>query len=49
VKLTLYTYDSLLFDLIEKPQKEWIGKLIQIIESGGFPISISWGTDFGKV
>jgi len=49
VKLTLYTYDSLLFDIIEKPQKEWIGKLIQIIESGGFPISISWGTDFGKL
>jgi hypothetical protein len=49
VKLVLYTYDSLLFDFIDKPQKDWIKSLIDIIQSGGFPISASWGTDFGKI
>jgi hypothetical protein len=49
VKLVLYTYDSLLLDFIDKPQKDWIKSLIDIIQSGGFPISASWGTDFGKI
>jgi hypothetical protein len=49
VKLVLYTYDSFLLDFIDKPQKDWIKSLIDIIQSGGFPVSPSWGTDFGKI
>lgn len=49
VKLVLYTYDSFLLDFIDKPKKDWISELIDIIQNGGFPVSASWGTDFGKI
>jgi hypothetical protein len=49
VKLVLYTYDSFLLDFIDKPKKDWVSKLIDIIQKSGFPVSASWGTDFGKI
>lgn len=48
-KLVLYTYDSLLFDFIDKPNKEWMRGLVDIMQRGGFPLSASWGTNFGQV
>ena len=49
VQLVLYTYDSFLLDFTERPGKEWMKSLIQIIQSGGFPVSPSWGTNFGEI
>lgn len=49
IQLILYVYDSFLFDFQSKPSKEWMNGLIKLIERGGFPIKVSWGTDFGKI
>lgn len=49
VKLVLYTYDSLLLDFTDKPQKEWISGLMNIIEGDGFLVTPSWGTNFGQL
>jgi hypothetical protein len=49
VRLVLYVYDSFLFDFEGKPTKEWMNGLMGIMERGGFPIKVSWGTDYGKI
>ena len=49
VKLPLYTYDAFLFDFKEAPTAEWVTKLKEVIEEGGFPVKMKWGTDYGKV
>ena len=49
IELTLYTYDSFLFSFPLDTPKEHAKKLKDIIESGGFPIKASWGTDYGKL
>lgn len=49
VKLSMYGYDAFLFDSPIDTQTEVIKRLKEIIESGGFPIKASWGTDYSKV
>src|SRR6056300_629356 len=45
IELTLYTYDSFLFSFPLDTAKEHALKLKEIVESNGFPIKASWGTD----
>jgi hypothetical protein len=47
--LTLYTYDSFLFSFPLDTPKEHALKLKEIVESNGFPIKASWGTDYSKL
>ncbi len=49
IKLSLYTYDSFLFDYPTDSDTQSAKRLKEIIEDGGFPIKASWGTDYGKV
>ena len=49
IELTLYTYDSFLFSFPLDTPKEHALKLKEIVESNGFPIKASWGTDYGKL
>jgi hypothetical protein len=49
IELTLYTYDSFLFSFPLDTPKEHATKLKELIESGGFPIKGSWGTDYSKL
>lgn len=49
IKLSLYVYDSFLFDYPIDADTELAKGLKAIIESKGFPIKASWGTDYGKV
>ena len=49
IELSLYTYDSFLFSFPLDTPKEHAKKLKDIIESGGFPIKASWGTDYSKL
>ena len=44
----LYTYDSFLFEF-DDSQIEIIKKVKTVLESFGFPIKASWGSDYGKV
>jgi len=49
IELTLYTYDSFLFSFPLDTPKEHALKLKEIVESNGFPIKASWGTDYSKL
>ena len=49
IELTLYTYDSFLFSYPLDTPKEDALKLKEIVESNGFPIKASWGTDYSKL
>jgi len=49
IRLTLYVYDSFLFDVPLEVDKGKIKELKEIIEGGGFPIKGSWGEDYSKV
>ena len=49
IELTLYTYDSFLFSFPLDTPKEHALKLKKIVESNGFPIKASWGTDYSKL
>jgi hypothetical protein len=49
IELTLYTYDSFLFSFPLDTPKEHATKLKELVESGGFPIKGSWGTDYSKL
>jgi len=45
-KMVLYTYDSLMFDYHLDEGKEVILKIKQLMESGGFPVTLSIGSDY---
>ena len=49
IKLSLYTYDSFLFDVPTHMDKSLVAGLKAIIEGSGFPIKASWGLDYEKV
>ena len=49
IELSLYTYDSFLFSFPLDTPKEQALKLKEIVESNGFPINASWGTDYSKL
>jgi hypothetical protein len=49
IKLSLYTYDSFLFDVPTDVDKSLVAGLKAIIEGSGFPIKASWGLDYEKV
>ena len=49
IKLSLYTYDSFLFDVPTDVDKNLVAGLKAIIEGSGFPIKASWGLDYEKV
>jgi hypothetical protein len=49
IKLSLYTYDSFLFDIPTDVDKEVVAGLKAIIEGSGFPIKAGWGLDYEKV
>jgi hypothetical protein len=49
IKLSLYTYDSFLFDIPTDVDKGLVAGLKAIIEGSGFPIKASWGLDYEKV
>ena len=49
IKLSLYTYDSFLFDVPTYVDKSLVAGLKAIIEGSGFPIKASWGLDYEKV
>ena len=49
IRLTLYVYDSFLFDVPLEVDRGKIGELKEIVEGGGFPIKASWGVDYSKV
>jgi hypothetical protein len=49
INFSLYLYDSFLFDCPIDMDIEWVRKLKEIIENGGFPVKASWGTDYSKV
>lgn len=49
IKLSLYTYDSFLFDVPTHVDKSLVAGLKAIIEGSGFPIKASWGLDYEKV
>ena len=49
IELSLYTYDSFLFSYPLDTPKEHALKLKEIVESNGFPIKASWGTDYSKL
>ena len=49
IELSLYTYDSFLFSYPLDTPKEHALKLKQIVESNGFPINATWGTDYSKL
>lgn len=49
ISLTLYTYDSFLFDVPTDIDKNLISDLKAIIERDGFPVKASWGLDYGKL
>lgn len=44
----LYVYDSFLFEF-DDSEVEKIKKVKSVLESFGFPIKASWGSDYGKV
>jgi len=49
IELSLYTYDSFLFSYPLDTPKEHALKLKEIVESNGFPINATWGTDYSKL
>ena len=49
IELSLYTYDSFLFSFPLDTPKEQALKLKEIVESNGFPINASWGSDYSKL
>lgn len=49
VELTLYTYDSFLFSFPLSEDASMAKKLKELVEGGGFPIKVSWGSDYSKV
>jgi hypothetical protein len=49
IRLTLYVYDSFLFDVPLEVDKGMIKELKEIVEGGRFPIKGSWGEDYSKV
>jgi hypothetical protein len=44
----LYVYDSFLFEF-DDSEIETIKGVKSVLESFGFPIKASWGSDYGKV
>ena len=48
-KIVLYTYDSLLFDYNTTEGKEVILKIKQIMEQGGYPVTLSIGADYHSI
>lgn len=49
IELNLYTYDSFLFSYPINNSTEKVIELKRILEDDGFPIRVTWGTDYGKV
>jgi len=49
IRLTLYTYDSFLFDVPTDVDTNLIKGLKSILEDGGFPIKASWGKTYGNL
>ena len=49
IRLTLYTYDSFLFDVPVDVDTNLIKGLKSILEDGGFPIKASWGKTYGNL
>jgi hypothetical protein len=49
ISLSLYTYDSFLFDVPTDVNTDTIVKLKGIVEGGGFPIKASWGENYGNL
>jgi hypothetical protein len=49
ISLSLYTYDSFLFDVPTDVNTDTIVKLKEIVEGGGFPIKASWGENYGNL
>ncbi len=47
--LVLYSYDAFLFDFAYNEDVEDANKIKDIIESNGFPVHVSWGSDYSKV
>lgn len=45
-KIVLYTYDSLLFDYNVEDSKQVILKIKEIMEQGGYPVTLSIGADY---
>jgi len=48
IELTLYTYDSFLFEF-DDSEVETIKLVKSVLESYGFPVKADWGSDYGKV
>lgn len=48
-KMVLYTYDSLLFDYCLQEGKEVILEIKTIMEKGGFPVTLSIGSDYHDI
>jgi hypothetical protein len=49
IRISLYVYDSFLFDVPLDCDKSVLLGLRELIESGGFPVKTSWGENYGKV
>ncbi len=47
--MNLYTYDSFLFEYGLNDSPETAIKIKEILESNGFPVKVSWGSDYSKV
>ena len=47
--MVLYSYDAFLFEMNERDIYHQGSKIKEIIESNGFPVKGSWGTDYSKV
>lgn len=49
IELNLYTYDAFLFSYPMEMSTSAAIELKNILESGGFPIRVTWGMNYGKV
>ncbi len=49
IELNLYTYDAFLFSYPTDANPKYATGIKAILEEGGFPVRVSWGTDYGKV
>lgn len=49
VKFSMYLYDSFLIDFPINLDIKWAKELKEIIESGGFPTKVSWGSNYSQV
>lgn len=49
IKLCLYTYDSFLLDYPLELDTQFAKEIKILIDSGGFPTKVNWGTDYSKI